>query len=246
MPIAVLLGATSGIGEALARELALSGYDLILAGRDEATLACQARDLEIRYGVRAWPDRFEALDFASHPGRMAHWTGLAGGDIDGVALCYGAMANESEAASDPEAAQHMINVNYASPVSILDRVADAMEANGRGWICAITSVAGDRGRATNFHYGSTKSALSAYLSGLRVRLARSGIAVTDVRPGMVDTKLTYGLPDLVLLAQPTSVARDIAKAIRSGSPVVYTPGFWALIMLVIRLIPTTIFKRLPL
>jgi len=246
MPVAVVLGATSGIGEALARELARDGYNLILAGRDEATLAGQAKDLELRFGVRAWPNRFDALDVASHPGRMAQWKELAGAEVDGVVLCYGAMAQESDAASDPQAARKMIEVNYASPVSILDRVAEDLEARESGFICAITSVAGDRGRATNFHYGSTKAALSTYLSGLRVRMARAGVTVTDVRPGMVDTKLTYGLPDLVLPAKPAAVARDIAAAIRNGKAVIYTPGFWALIMLVIRMIPTTIFKRLPL
>jgi decaprenylphospho-beta-D-erythro-pentofuranosid-2-ulose 2-reductase len=242
----LLLGATSGIGGALARRLAAQGHDLILAGRDKDDLESRARDLDVRYGVRAEVLLFEALDFDSHPGLIEACFRSAPEGLEGVALCHGAMSDPDEAATSFASARHMIDVNYTSAVSLLDRAAEQMERQGHGWICAVTSVAGDRGRASNYHYGSSKGALSIYLSGLRVRLARAGVSVTDVRPGMVDTRLTYGLPGLVLVAQPETVAADTWKAIRRGRAVVYTPWVWQIIMGIVRRLPYFVFKRLPL
>jgi len=246
MPTAVVLGATSGIGRALARQLASEGFDLVLAGRDEAALSADASDLEIRCGVSARARRFEALDFDAHAGFFAALVAEMPGGIDGLALCYGVMEEEDDAARDPARARRMIEVNFSSPVSILDRAAEYFAARASGWICVVTSVAGDRGRASNFHYGATKAGLSAYVSGLRVRMARHGVSVVDVRPGMIDTQLTYGRPGLVFLAPPEQVARSAVRAIRADRAVVYTPRIWQLVMLVIRLLPDRIFKRLPL
>lgn len=242
----LLLGATSGIGGALARRIAAEGHDLILAGRDKDDLSSRARDLEVRYGVRAEPLLFEALDFDSHAGLIEACFGSSPEGLEGIALCHGAMSDPEEAAGSFAAAKHMIDVNYTSAVSLLDRAAEHFERRGRGWICAVTSVAGDRGRASNYHYGSSKGALSIYLEGLRVRLARSGVSVVDVRPGMVDTQLTYGLPGLVLVAQPEVVAAGAWRGIQRGRAVVYTPWFWWWIMGIIRLLPHAVFKRIPL
>ena len=242
----LLLGATSGIGGALARRLAAQGHDLILAGRDKDDLESRARDIELRYGVRAEALLFEALDFDSHPGLIEACFHAAPEGLEGVALCHGAMSDPDEAATSFASARHMIDVNYTSAVSLLDRAAEQLERQGHGWICAVTSVAGDRGRASNYHYGSSKGALSIYLSGLRVRLARAGVSVTDVRPGMVDTRLTYGLPGLVLVVQPETIAADTWKAIRRGRAVVYTPWVWQIIMGIVRRLPYFVFKRLPL
>lgn len=246
MATAVILGATSGIGRAIAHQLASEGYDLVLAGRDEAGLLADAQDLGIRFGVRARPCRFEALDFDSHRSWMESCAAPAAGGIAGLVLCYGVMEEEEDAARDPRRARHMIDVNFTSPVSILDRAAEYFSIRREGWICVVTSVAGDRGRASNHHYGSSKAGLSAYLSGLRVRMARVNVSVTDVRPGMIDTKLTYGRPGLVLVADPRRVARDVTRAIRAGRAVVYTPRIWQLIMLVIRSIPERVFRKLSL
>ncbi len=246
MTTAIVLGGTSGIGEALARELAAGGSNIVLAGRDLEELEARARDLEIRYGVRTWTRLFEALDFESHRDWFAECEADIGEDFLGVALCYGEMQEEEGAAADATLARRMIDVNFTSAVSILDRAAERLTARGAGWICAISSVAGDRGRASNFHYGSSKAALSAYLSGLRVRLAKAGVSVIDVRPGMIDTKLTYGRSGLMLLAKPSRVGRDIVRGIRSDRAVVYTPPIWRLVMFVIRMLPDFIFKRAPL
>ena len=242
----LLLGATSGIGGAMARRLAAEGHDLILAGRDQDDLASRARDLEVRYRVQATPLLFDALDLGSHPELIDSCFKSSPDGLAGIALCHGAMSDPEEAAASFATARHMIDVNYTSAVSLLDRAAEHFERQGRGWICALSSVAGDRGRASNYHYGSSKGALSIYLEGLGVRLGRAGVSVVDVRPGMVDTQLTYGLSGLVLVAQPETVAADAWKGIRRGRAVVYTPWFWRAIMGVIRLLPHFVFRRLPL
>ena len=242
----LLFGASSGIGGALARRIAKDGYDVILAGRDKDDLASRARDLEVRYGVATEVLLFDALDFDSHPGLIDACFQSVPQGLEGVALCHGAMAEPEDAAAHFSTARHMIDVNYSSAVSLLDRAAEHLERQGHGFLCAVSSVAGDRGRASNYHYGSSKAALSVYLEGLGVRLGRSGVTVVDVRPGMVDTRLTYGLPGLVLVAQPETVAADAWRAIRRGRAVVYSPWFWRIIMGVIKLLPNFVFKRLPL
>lgn len=246
MSVVVVLGATSGIGEAIAREFARRGFDLVLAGRDVSTLEVRAKDLAVRFQVEAWIRRFDALDLESHPTWLEDCEAAIGNRVSGVVACYGVMADEAVAAAEVDSALAMIDVNYRSVVSIFDRAVEHLEGRDSAFLCAVTSVAGDRGRASNYHYGSTKAALSTYLSGLRARLHASGVTVTDVRPGMVDTKLTYGLPGLVLLASPVSVARSAVAGILRGRDVVYAPWIWWPIMLVIRLLPGAIFKRLPL
>jgi short-subunit dehydrogenase len=246
MATVLVLGATSGIGRAIARQLAGDGFDLVLAGRDETALNVSASDLRIRSGVRVQVRRFEALDFAGHASWLAACAAEASGTLGGLVLCHGVMEEEELAARDPERARHMIDVNFTSAVCLLDRAAELFAARAQGFLCVVTSVAGDRGRASNFHYGATKAALSTYLSGLRVRLARVGVAVIDVRPGMIDTQLTYGRGGLVLLAPPSRVARDVARAIRRRSAVVYTPRIWQLVMFAIRALPEFVFRRLPL
>jgi decaprenylphospho-beta-D-erythro-pentofuranosid-2-ulose 2-reductase len=133
-------------------------------------------------------------------------------------------------------------------VSLGNRFAAHMVPLGRGYLCGVSSVAGDRGRQSNYLYGSTKAGFSTYLDGLRNRLYRSGVAVITVKPGFVDTSMTWGLlnPKSPLVAAPERVARDIARAIRKRKNTVYTPWFWALVMLVIRLVPEPIFKRMSL
>src|SRR5262245_32495555 len=154
------------------------------------------------------------------------------------------MAPQGEAQTSFELARRMIDVNYTSAVSLLNLAADYFEARKAGFICAISSVAGDRGRQSNYLYGSTKAALNTYLEGLRVRLAKVGVPVTTVKPGFVDTKMTRGMKGMFLVASPARVARDICRAIRRGRAVVYTPWFWWGIMTIIRSIPDFLFRRM--
>lgn len=242
----LVVGANSGMGRAIARELAAAGCNLVVAGRDQAELETQAKDLEIRYEVAAHALAFEALDFDGHDAFLRACEEALGAPIDGMMLCHGVMPEQADAERDFAQTRQMFEINYLSMASLLNRAALHFESHGRGWICAISSVAGDRGRASNYLYGSSKAALSATLSGMRPRLARCGVAVVDVRPGFVDTALTWGRPGMFLVATPEQVAADVVRGIRKNRAVVYTPFFWAGIMTIIRAIPDVVFRRLSL
>ena len=243
----VIIGATSEIARAVARELAKEGGRLVVAARDAKELALVAEDLRLRTGADVTAMPLDVAAFETHEG-FVNACIAALGTVEGVVLAQGFMADQQQAAADWPLARQMIDVNFASAVSLTNRFATHMAANGRGYICGISSVAGDRGRQSNYLYGATKAGFSAYLAGLRNRLYRSGVAVITVKPGFVDTSMTWGLlnPRSPLVAAPERVARDVGKAIRKRKNTVYTPWFWAIIMLVIRLIPEPIFKRLSL
>ncbi len=243
---ALITGASSAIGRAIARRLAADGSDLVLAGRQIDELERNARDLEVRFGVKAVAQRFDALEIDTHSEFFERCVRECESCLSGVVLCHGAMPEQEEAQHDSALARRTIDVNYGSAVSLLEPVADHLSALGRGWICAISSVAGDRGRPSNYLYGSTKAALSTYMQGLRARLARRGVRAVTVKPGFVDTALTYGRPGMFLVASPDRVAADALRAVRRDRAVVYSPPFWALVMWVIRRIPDPIFKRLSL
>jgi len=230
----LILGATSSIARAVAGEFASHGYDLILAGRDCEEMQTQAADLEIRYGVKARVYPFDALDLESHE-RLA-----------GAVLCVGYLGDQNAAQTDFREARRILDTNFTGCVSALNVISNHFEKQGSGFICALSSVAGDRGRQSNYFYGAAKAALSAYLQGLRNRLHRAGVRVVTVKPGFVDTRMTFGRPNLFLVASPQSVARGVYKAATDGKGVVYLPWYWRWIMLVVRLIPEGLFKRMRL
>ncbi len=242
----LVVGATSGMGRALARRLAAEGHALILAGRDTDSLSALATDIEVRSEVKVEVRAFEALAFESHAAFFAECVEHFGGELHGLVMCHGQMPEQADAERDFALARRMIEVNYISHVSLLNLAAIHFEAREAGFIAVLTSVAGDRGRQSNYLYGSTKAALSAVLSGLRVRLAKRGVSVVDVRPGFVDTQLTWGRPGMFLVASPDAVARDVLRGVRRNRAVVYTPFFWAGIMAIIRAIPDFVFRRLSL
>ena len=241
-----ILGAGSAIGRALAGELARQGSRLILAGRRLEDLERIASDCRLRFGAEVRVLPFDALAFEEHAAFFERCTESFDEGLDGIALCYGEMPEEDEARAKIAVARQMIDVNYTSAVSLLESAAGYLARRGRGWVCAIGSVAGDRGRPGNHLYGSTKAALGTYLQGLRARLAKFGVAVVTIKPGFVDTRMTYGRSGLFWVASPQRVARDALRGIRRDRAVVYTPWFWAWIMLVIRLLPDRIFKQLDL
>ncbi len=242
-----VLGATSPIGRAIARQLAARGARLILAGRDLVELECNAKDLAVRYGADACALRFDALDFEAHDALVeALEAGMPGDGLYGVIAVYGDQPDSALAQRDFDVARQAIDVNYASVVSLFEPLAARLEARGRGFLCAIGSVAGDRGRQSNYLYGSTKAALATYLDGLRHRLARSGVGVVTVKPGFVDTRLTWGKPGVRGAASPDLVARDVVRGIVRNQRIVYTPKVWRWIMLAIRACPDAVFRRLRL
>ncbi|MDC3416698.1 SDR family oxidoreductase [Aquibacillus salsiterrae] len=239
----LVLGANSTIAQATVRKLTDKGKHFILTSRDPSQLEDLKNDINIRSQVDVQVREFDALDFAGH---KAFFDDVVGSVdvLDGVLLMYGAMDDQKLAEHDFAVARNMIDVNYTSAVSMLNIAANYFEQRGAGFICAVSSVAGDRGRKSNYIYGSTKAGLSVYLQGLRNRLHRAGVHVITIKPGMVDTKMTYGLVEPgPLLADPVTVGRDIANGITARREVVYTPWFWLIIMGIIKLIPEKIFKR---
>jgi len=241
----LVLGATSAIGRAAARALARRGDALVLAGRAREELERDAADLALRHGARIEVRAFEALDFDGHAA-LLEACDPEDAPLDGILVCQGHMESQEDAERDFARARRMIDVNCTSVVSCLERAAPRMAARGRGWICAVSSVAGDRGRRSNYLYGATKAALSTYLEGLDARLTPAGVAVVTVKPGFVDTRLTWGRTPPALTASPERVARDIVRAVARGQRVVYTPWPWRWIMMVLRSLPRGVLRRLPL
>lgn len=234
------------MARAVAEELARRGNALDLAGRDLEDLERTAADLAIRYEVQARAISFDALDLKSHTSFAQKILTEPGSTLEGVILLFGTMTDQKEAEQDFRQAELMIAGNYTGAASILGYFANAFEVRKSGVIVGVSSVAGDRGRQSNYIYGSAKGALSLYLQGLRNRLFHSGVRVITVKPGFVDTAMTYGLKLPPIVAPPSRVARDICRAMDGQADVVYTPFFWRYIMLIIQHIPEFVFKRLKL
>lgn len=235
----LILGATSGIARACAFEWARRGADLVLAGRDAAELEILANDARIRFGNQVEALDFEAQNYDSHP---EFWEKC--GEIDGVICALGLMPPQSEMERDWKSCQAMIEVNYLACVSVLNLVANDFEAKKRGFVVILSSVAGERARKSNYLYGSAKAGISAYAEGLRARLFASGVSVTTIKPGPVDTAMTWGMDKLPLLVPPEKVAADIYRGARRKADVVWSPAPWRLIFGILRIVPSFIWKRL--
>lgn len=239
MSYVLIIGAKSDIAKAVTREYAKNGYDLYLAGRNINELEAFQNDLKIRSNVKVELKEFDITDFNSHNEFFNQLNPKPLGTI----VVSGYMAEQKECENDFTKTLNTINVNYTGAVSILNIVANQYEKDKNGFIVGVSSVAGDRGRKTNYIYGSSKAAFTAYLSGLRNRLYESNVKVLTVKPGFVNTKMTEDL-DLSkkLTAQPEDVALDIFNAQQKGKDVLYTKSIWRLIMLIIKHIPEWKFK----
>jgi decaprenylphospho-beta-D-erythro-pentofuranosid-2-ulose 2-reductase len=241
-PLWLVLGASSSVARAFARLVAERGGDLILAGRDMRDIERIAADARIRGAIRVDVRAFDALDRAGHEAFIADLPRRA----MNVFLAFGTLLPQAEIDSDPALAQQVIAVNYLGAVSMLSRLAPRMAQEGKGAIVALSSVAGDRGRPSNYVYGSAKAGLNAYLQGLRAAYNAKGVTVTTVKPGFMDTSMTYGMSGMFLVASPEACARACLDCADKGRDVVYFPRFWWLIMAIIKAIPERIFKRLRL
>jgi short-subunit dehydrogenase len=244
VPSVLILGAASGIGRALAAEFSSHGYDPILAGRELVELKALASDLTLRYRVNARMQGFDILDFDAMESSLATCLAMAGDSLEGAVLCVGYTVDQDVALADLHEARRMLDTNFTGAALALQILAQHFERHRKGFIGALSSVAGDRGRQSNYLYGAAKGGLTTYLQGLRNRLYHAGVRVITVKPGFVDTRMTYGRPKLAMVAAPEAVARDIYQAIQKGKDVVYVPWFWRIIMLVVRSIPEGLFKRL--
>ena len=244
MPSVLILGASAGVGRALAAEFAAHRYGLILAGRDLDELKALSADLSLRHGVKGRAQRFDILNFPDIESALTSCLALDSHSLEGAVLCVGYLGNQDTAQNDLSEARRILDTNFTGPVMTLNVLAKHFEQQRQGFICALSSVAGDRGRQSNYLYGSAKGGLATYLEGLRNRLYRAGVRVITVKPGFVDTRMTYGKPKLFLVAAPEAVARSIYRAVQRGKNVVYVPWFWRVIMLMLRALPEGLFKRL--
>jgi len=239
----LVLGASSAIARAFAREVAARGDRVVLAGRDEADLQITARDLVVRHQAEAAVLAFDALAFDSHQDLLSEVMAYRQGPLS-IFLAFAEMVEQAQLGANFAAERRMLEATYLGAVSILSHLAPLLEAAGAGRVVVLGSVAGDRGRPKNYSYGSAKAGLHAYTQGLRARLWRCGVSVTTIKPGFIDTSMTWGLPGLFLVASPEACARACLRHALNGAAVRYVPGFWWLIMGIIKLAPEAIFKRL--
>ncbi len=238
----IILGATSAMARAFARKVAGDGAAVLLAGRDLEDLTMLATDCILRGARLAEALAFDARDaggFAALIARMA----AEEGELN-AAVFVGSMPPQTEIDADPTLIDGTVTDSFTGPAHFLQMLAPLIEARGGGTVVGVGSVAGDRGRIGNYVYGAAKAGFHTYLSGLRNRLTRAGGHVVTVKPGFVDTAMTWGLPGMFLVAAPEAVADDIMKAVKKRRNVIYTPFFWRYIMLIIRHIPEPIFKKM--
>jgi len=240
----LILGATSAIARATAASFAVRGAALYLASRDLDELKRIAADLRLRHGIAVSYGLFDAEATETHEAFLRSVIETMP-DVSGVVLAFGYLG-DSQAARDFNVGAKIIASNFTGAASILGHCANYFEPLKRGFIIGISSVAGERGRQSNYVYGAAKGALSLYLQGLRNRLFASGVRVITIKPGFVDTAMTFGLPGLFLVASPQAIGERIVGALGKSADVVYLPWFWRYIMLIIQHIPEPIFKRLKL
>lgn len=242
----LVLGANSLIAQASAVKFAEKGSEIIFAGRNAEELEKTANDFSIRYKTKCSALHFDALDYSGHKKFLEDVLARLP-ELDNVLIAFGYLGTQEKAQADFNEAHKIIDTNYTGVVSICELIAAEFESRKKGTICVISSVAGDRGRQSNYMYGSAKAGLTAYLSGLRSRMFKSGVNVITVKPGFVDTPMTYGMPlPKPLVASPQKVGSDIYKAMKNGKSIVYTPFYWKWIMLIVKSIPEFIFKKLKL
>lgn len=239
----VLLGATRGMGRALSRQVAGRGDSLFLLGRNSKELERSARDLEAR-GARGSVG--QALCDLEAPGSFEPALADARralGRIDAVIVTAAVFATQEELESDSVLAERMLRANFTNTVLFCEAARKLMLTDGGGTLCVFSSVAGERGRKPVVLYGASKAGLSSYLEGLDHKFRSEGLRVVTVKPGFVKTEMTEGLKPPPFAGEPEDVARAVLRAIDRGSPVVYAPLPWALVMGVIRNLPRAIMRR---
>lgn len=239
-----ILGGTKGMGRALARLMAERGDAVALLGRDEGELARSASDLAIRGNQKAIAtitcDLARPETFL--PALKQAETALDG--LDAVVVTAAVFATQEALEADTDAVQRLLTVNFAHTVAFCEHARKALLARGGGTLCVFSSVAGERGRKPVLLYGAAKAGLSAYLEGLDHKFRAAGLRTVCVKPGFVKTGMTQGLKPPPFAGEPEDVARRVLKAIDRGTPVVYAPAIWGLVMLVIRSLPRFVMRRI--
>jgi len=242
----LVMGAGSAIAESTARLFAQRGDALFLVGRKADVLEAMCADLHVRGARAVGMQVLDANDFGGHEA-MLNVAESALGGLDTVLIAHGTLSDQKACEASVEHTLRELNTNGVSVVALLTRIAARFEQRRAGTIVVISSVAGDRGRQSNYVYGSAKALVTAFTSGLRQRLYPLGVTVITIKPGFVDTPMTAAFPKGALWAKPQQIANGIVSAVDRGSAtVLYLPAFWRLIMLIIRSIPESIFRKLKL
>lgn len=241
----LIAGALSAIAQETARCFAADGAAFFLAARDPGRLAVLAQDLKTRGADRVETLALDLNHEGQHPALLQKADAFLGG-VEIALLAYGTLPDQAACEKDFAQARLAFETNFVSAASLLNNLGHYFETRKQGVIAVIGSVAGDRGRSSNYVYGAAKGALALFAQGLRARLQRSGVHVLTVKPGFVESPMTAGISKNFLFADARSVGQGIYRAILAKKDIVYLPWFWRWIMLVIRLIPEGIFKRMQL
>lgn len=241
----VIFGATSAMAMETAKIWASRGEDLCLVARSKEKLAALSQDLRTRGAGQALEIISDLSNIKEH-GALLSKIKSEFGEFDTVLVAYGTLGDQRKCELSFDETMKELNTNFLSVVSLITPIANDFEKKGHGSIAVITSVAGDRGRKSNYVYGTAKGALSRFLQGLRNRFGKTNISVIEIRPGFTDTPMTADVKKGPLFVPPTVIATGIVKAIDRGSNIVYLPWFWRFIMQIIQHIPELIFKKMSL
>jgi short-subunit dehydrogenase len=241
----LILGATSGIAQNVSRCFAAEHAKLFLVARDSEKLKALTDDLKIRGAESVEICEADLTDNSSHPLIISKSVAVWGG-LDAALIAHGTLPDQLSMENDPALLRNSIEVNYVSAVSLLMQLGKVFEDQRSGVLAIIGSVAGDRGRRSNYVYGSAKAGLATFVAGLRLRLATANVQVVLIKPGWISTPMTAHLRQNFLFASPEQAGREIYKAMISPRAVVYCPWYWKWIMGFIRFIPEPIFARLNL
>lgn len=243
-PTTVLaLGATSAIAQATLRLLAERGARFYLVGRSPDKLYAMAADLHTRGASGVATHAMDLDDTSAHPAMLTA-AAQSLGTIELALLAHGVLGDQQDAQTSYSETEMILRTNFLSAVSLITWLANYLESSKEGTLAVISSVAGDRGRKSNYVYGASKGALTIFVDGVRNRIDRAGVQVLTIKPGFVATPMTAHLAQGPLFAKPAQVARGIIKAIEKRRDVVYLPPFWRAIMLAVRILPVRIFKKL--
>lgn len=238
----LIIGATSTIAEHCSKIWAQREDQLYLVARNEERLKRITADLKLLGAKEVFSHRMDLNDIEHHAGMLDTAVKVMGG-IDTVLIAHGTLSNQKACEQSMEKALVEIKTNAISTISLLTHIANIFEVKRAGTIAVISSVAGDRGRASNYVYGSAKAMVTAFTSGLRQRLHKSNVAVITIKPGLVDTPMTAAFKKGLMWAKPAAVAETIVQAVDKKKNEVYVPTFWWPVMVIIRLLPSSIFKR---
>lgn len=238
-------GANSAICQAVLRLYAGEGASFFLLARDSSKLAAACEDLIARGGRLAGSESYDFNDWRRHE-QVVQAACEAMGGLDLVLVCHGSLPDQAECESSSSAARACAEDNFTSASVIVQASSQFLAGQGTGTLAVLSSVAGDRGRKSNYSYGAAKAGLDALLQGLRGRFHGTGVKVVNIKPGMIVSPMTQDMEHGFLWSTPERIAPQIRRAIECGRAVSYAPGYWRLIMWVIRALPAGILARLPI